>query len=290
MPTSNCKFCLCFMQYIYSCHIISFQITYESIYKIDRKEIMLTSPLSIMTVTNRIKTYTTKDSKEQERNNRYNEQIKQTNITKIENIELDNFSEASLSDRDDNVIELTDDENLIDNEKIKVGDAKITCDDNSKFDEENLVTCDDNVGFDKEKVTSDDENLNFDKEKETNDEENVKIHEVKKGVVNSPLIVYVEAENGVVKPKCVEMKEKKKTKGKRVPAWKCKVLEDKNNWKTSVLSEEDALKEFRARAEDKKYLAAAFKCKDCLKGFSKKDMLDRHVQLRHIEVKYQYFV
>ncbi|XP_052748547.1 zinc finger protein 658B-like isoform X2 [Galleria mellonella] len=61
---------------------------------------------------------------------------------------------------------------------------------------------------------------------------------------------------------------------------KMNILEGKN-WKKITLSEEEAQKEFNARSEDRKYIAAAFKCTDCYKGFSKDEMLNRHRQLRH---------
>lgn len=56
-------------------------------------------------------------------------------------------------------------------------------------------------------------------------------------------------------------------------------------WEKFNLTEEEAIKEFRAKAEDSKYLDAAYKCTDCFRGFSKQDMLKRHVKLRHNEVK-----
>ncbi|KAI8432965.1 hypothetical protein MSG28_013852 [Choristoneura fumiferana] len=58
---------------------------------------------------------------------------------------------------------------------------------------------------------------------------------------------------------------------------------DASNWKKYRLTEEEAVKEFRYRSDDPKYLKANHKCKDCFKGFSKKDMLQRHLQLRHGE-------
>lgn len=45
-----------------------------------------------------------------------------------------------------------------------------------------------------------------------------------------------------------------------------------------------SLQEFRAKAYDEKYTAAAYKCTDCLKGFSEEDMLKRHIKIRHSEV------
>lgn len=45
-----------------------------------------------------------------------------------------------------------------------------------------------------------------------------------------------------------------------------------------------SLQEFRAKSYDEKYTAAAYKCTDCLKGFSEEDMLKRHIKIRHSEV------
>lgn len=59
---------------------------------------------------------------------------------------------------------------------------------------------------------------------------------------------------------------------------------DANNWKKYKLSKEEAVREFKAKCEDLKYLKANFKCTDCYKGFSKEKMLNRHIQLRHSEV------
>ncbi|CAH0596876.1 unnamed protein product [Chrysodeixis includens] len=56
-----------------------------------------------------------------------------------------------------------------------------------------------------------------------------------------------------------------------------------NHWLKINLNEEEALDEFRARAQDLKYLSAAYKCEFCFKGFSKEDMLNRHRELRHSE-------
>lgn len=59
---------------------------------------------------------------------------------------------------------------------------------------------------------------------------------------------------------------------------------DPNNWLKINLTEEEADAEFKARGQHKRYLNAQYKCTDCLKGFSKEDMLKRHAKLRHSEV------
>ncbi|XP_075985566.1 uncharacterized protein LOC142982767 [Anticarsia gemmatalis] len=213
-------------------------ITYELVYKIDREETMLKSPLTSISTSDRLKTYTAKHDTEDDKID-----------TKIENIELDFFSDASLSDREDIEIKQFD-EKTSDEEKIKIVEINSIIEDNmnNKDDKSNL-----NV------LTVD------------NDEQ-----------IGSPMAVYVQAENGILKTGN-EVIKSSKSKGKKVDKMKPNPLKDETKWKVTVLSEEDALKEFRAKAEDKKYLDAAFSCKDCFKGFSKKDMLDRHRQLRHVE-------
>lgn len=59
---------------------------------------------------------------------------------------------------------------------------------------------------------------------------------------------------------------------------------DPNNWLKINLTEEEAEAEFKSRGTHKRYLNAQYKCTDCLKGFSKEDMLKRHAKLRHSEV------
>ncbi|XP_052741689.1 zinc finger protein 431 isoform X2 [Bicyclus anynana] len=58
-------------------------------------------------------------------------------------------------------------------------------------------------------------------------------------------------------------------------------LLNSKHWSKKRLSEEEAIKEFRQRAESEKYMIAAFKCTDCFKGFSKEEMLKRHRKLTH---------
>uniref|UniRef100_A0A2A4K524 Uncharacterized protein n=1 Tax=Heliothis virescens TaxID=7102 RepID=A0A2A4K524_HELVI len=201
-------------------------ISYESIYKVDREKTMLISPVTVATFTDRIKTYMTKDSTE-------SDEIfePEKKVEKIENIELDYFSETSMTGDQDQILDFDE--------------VKIIQDIEDAFDEENIK-------------------LDTDKDMET----------------FSPSAVYVDGEKAIMKIKCEEIKEKK-TAGR--DKWYSRNVLNNGHWKKFTLSEEEALKNFRARAQDKKYLNAAYKCTDCFKGFSKKDMLDRHTQLRHIK-------
>lgn len=211
---------------------LQLQITYETIYKVDRNKTMIISPLTVVNFTDRIKTYITKDSIETDSTENFDTEKK---VEKIENIELDYFSDPSMTgDHDDPMLD-----------------------------------------FVKEKMIEDLE-VHFEEEK-------IKVDSEKDIEPFSPSAVYVGGEKGIMKIECEEINEK--TNGGK-DTWirgTSKVL-DKLHWKRFTLSEEEAVKNFRARAEDKKYKDAAYKCTDCFKGFSKKDMLDRHIQLRHVKV------
>lgn len=67
-----------------------------------------------------------------------------------------------------------------------------------------------------------------------------------------------------------------------------KCLSD-SNWHKYTLTEEDAVKEFCARAQSSGYLRAGYKCTDCYKGFSQEEMLIRHLHLRHDQVMFVFF-
>ncbi|XP_026728038.1 zinc finger protein 846-like [Trichoplusia ni] len=212
-------------------------ITYEAIYKIDRKDTMLQSPVQVVTFTDHIKTYFTTDS--QEVVNFDEDKI-------IEKIEANYFSDTSLTDGEDPV-------DFLHNEKIFEADI---------FDEKKKLDKDTTVEENAEKIET----------------------EVLKDLepIFSPKAVYVDSEKGLIDVKCENLKNKKDKNSKNWIKSLHKVL-DENNWKIYVLTEEEALKNFRARAEDTKYVNAPFKCKDCFKWFTKKDILNRHIMLRHVE-------
>ncbi|CAH0760090.1 unnamed protein product [Diatraea saccharalis] len=79
--------------------------------------------------------------------------------------------------------------------------------------------------------------------------------------------------------------ERKNVEFTKAKGGKPKVLKflDSGFWKKSFLTDEEAMAEFQAKAQDRKYLRAAFKCTDCYRGFSQKSMLERHIPLKHGE-------
>ncbi|XP_030024386.2 zinc finger protein 345 isoform X1 [Manduca sexta] len=87
-----------------------------------------------------------------------------------------------------------------------------------------------------------------------------------------------------------DTKSKKRREGKKLKveekfrqSWHKKQELDSKHWQKFSLSEEEAIKEFKARAQDPKYINAIHRCMGCLKGFSKEDMMKRHIKLRHCE-------
>lgn len=62
-------------------------------------------------------------------------------------------------------------------------------------------------------------------------------------------------------------------------------------WKKISLTEEEAVREFKRREFDNDYyLKAKYKCESCFKGFSKNDMLVRHLKHWHDEVRFLYIL
>ncbi|CAH2057396.1 unnamed protein product, partial [Iphiclides podalirius] len=101
-------------------------------------------------------------------------------------------------------------------------------------------------------------------------------------VPSSPIMIFKDIEKNCIRLKNDTIRERYKSTSGDESNLREKLL-DSNNWKVFNLTEEEALKEFRLRAEDKKYLSASYKCRDCFRGFSKESMLRCHIQLKHSE-------
>ncbi|XP_049879928.1 zinc finger protein 729-like [Pectinophora gossypiella] len=232
-------------------------ITYEAIYKIDRALRQLKSPLEILTVTKRVKTYVTTDIAEasnSESESIHAEDEKEINIKDIEDCKDVFLDEGSIAD--DN----------FDSECIAIDE-----------DSKNILLANDvSTEVDKKMDFFINNSQTRRKDKET--------------PIPSPKTVFVDIKKDVITLKNEPFKERKRYAGefglkKQNPKQTKKRTRylDSENWKKYTLSEEDAVKEFQMKAKSPKYDSAAFKCGDCYKGFSKEDMLKRHKQLRHSE-------
>lgn len=279
------------------------QISLRSLRYVEKQN-NLQSSLSILTVNHRVKTYVVK-SKEKPR------------LDKTEPIECD-VDTASLSDYDDylnaeneekipplpELVDVTkkiegDEENK-DAEIVKV-DVDVYVDEKTDGDDEtlNIEHKEIKINNDEEKITDTTNTIEIEKifteeEKLECNEEKVFVNEIKISMDEEEQFVERKKNKVTLKRKRNVKDNKKKEKGndvdtnkkaKKFEVTKKKKTElDPKNWLKYNLSEEEAIEEFKARAQHTRFISAEFKCNDCLKGFSKEDMLNRHIKLRHIEV------
>ncbi|KAM3958172.1 uncharacterized protein ACR2FA_007815 [Aphomia sociella] len=236
-------------------------ITYEAVYKIDRKSRCLNSTLDILTVCkNKVKTYFIKGSPNDD------PQSDDDNETLEQAIEEDYMPDDSYTDHND------PDYDPVDNDS----------DYNMETVEENIH----NVIEDKKL-----EEVEIKFNVINNEKEDVK-------ACCSPTTVFIDDKKEIIQMKSEEIKVRRKSGAIAITPNKKRYSFKTNNkntnkldgkfWKKITLNEEEAVKEFRARSENRKYIAAAFKCTDCFKGFSKQEMLNRHRQLRHNETSYHF--
>lgn len=109
----------------------------------------------------------------------------------------------------------------------------------------------------------------------SSDDENIFLNIIKKAVNGENQLVFLD---GVKDPIIDKTKPKKFMKRK-------KEYLSMEYWKKYRLTEEEAIVEFKRKELSDKYLKANYKCHNCLKGFSKLEMLMRHVKLKHDEVR-----
>lgn len=256
--------------------ILNLQITKRAVRNLDRKTQNLLTPIGIITVSKRVKTTLIRNS----------DKLK---IQEREPIEID---VGSLSD--DGTFENAVDESKerleeVEIEKIDIKEQKekvekVETDAIEVIEEKALPTekileiekvfTDDEIQSDDEKVFVDDIKIMTDDDEEYEPEPEPEPRNTRKRKTRSSgNSKKKKAKETVPKEKKFAVKTTKKTEM------------DPNNWLKINLTEEEADAEFKARGQHKRYLNAQFKCTQCLKGFSKEDMLKRHDKLRHCEVR-----
>ncbi|KAG6449632.1 hypothetical protein O3G_MSEX006141 [Manduca sexta] len=181
-------------------------ITYEAIYKIDRQNTNLESPLSVVTLSDKVKGY---------------------NIKEVDLSSVKHEIKERHTDDFDLYSDYSNDKDLLINENVEKSKER-----DAPYSPVAMV-----VDEKRESILKYEE---YKKRKRSRDDDDEPNRKMKKGL-------------------------------------------DLSNWKVYSLTEEQALEEFRARAEHPKYLAARYKCSECFKGFSKKEMLERHTKKRHFE-------
>ncbi|XP_052748533.1 zinc finger protein 569-like isoform X2 [Galleria mellonella] len=255
-------------------------ITYEAVYKVDRKSINLCSALDIITVsTAQVKTYFINESNNDNQSNLKESNDEQFNI---KNNDDQARLKKNISD-DENEIEAVDDDCVHDDSYSDHHDP-----DNDPVDND----IDHNLEIDENINETEDKKIELELEIVNEEKVDVKLP-------CSPINVFVDDKKDIVQIKSEEIKVKKRktstiaiTPNKK--KYSFKAIDKKTNilegehWRKISLDEEEAIKEFRARSEDPKYIAAAFKCTDCFKGFSKQEMLNRHKHLRHNEISHSF--
>ncbi|XP_004922518.1 oocyte zinc finger protein XlCOF6 isoform X1 [Bombyx mori] len=264
--------------------LIKGSLTYTSVNRIDREKKNLKSNLGIVIANERVKTQVIRH-----RSSNY-----ETRVPEIEKIEIDSQSDYSdVQERNNSDYDI--DETAV--EEVVVEDKKnlelvftdnviplLNEQEDKVFTEPLLV---DEKVDDEPIQPIEDPSLKIEEDKFSSDDE--VLIKIKKPVIEKRVTRKKKSDcikNGkeikkklFKKPKKVEDMETEKFKAETKRA---NYLNPKN-WLTVYLSEEEAEKSFKAKAEDPKFLKSPFRCYQCYKGFSKQDMLDRHTKLRHSE-------
>ncbi|XP_063897506.1 zinc finger protein 43 isoform X1 [Helicoverpa armigera] len=250
-------------------------LTKKSVRKIDRESKNLHTPISIITINKRVKTCVVKTSAKLKFSERVPLEVDVGSLSDDGDFGDDNYEDSKehlVEEVDIEKIDIKENkEDNIEPEKIEK-DKPFDIDLEEKIPTEKIFEID--KGFSDDDMPSDNEKVFVDDIKIiTEDEEEFEVKEPvkKKRTRNGGNSKKKKAKETIPKEKKFAVKTTKKAEM------------DPNNWLKINLTEEEADAEFKARGQHKRYLNAQYKCTDCLKGFSKEDMLKRHTKLRHSE-------
>ncbi|KAJ8710875.1 hypothetical protein PYW08_009390 [Mythimna loreyi] len=258
------------------------KLSIRAVKKLDRKSKNLLTPLSIIKVSKRVRTCVVKTTAKLKLSTRNPVEVDVASLSDdgdfFDNDDpTDDNKEHLVEEIDIEKIDIKEkkEEDFIDLEKIeKDKDTELVEDIEPKIQPTENVTLDidkvfsdDDMPSDSEKVFVDDIKIVSESDSESEPKEPVK----KKRTRNGGNSKKKKAKDTIPKEKKFAVKTTKKAEM------------DPNNWLKINLTEEEAEAEFKSRGTHKRYLNAHYKCTDCLKGFSKEDMLRRHEKLRHSE-------
>ncbi|XP_047035529.1 zinc finger protein 260-like isoform X2 [Helicoverpa zea] len=250
-------------------------LTKKSVRNIDRESKNLHTPISIITINKRVKTCVVKTSAKLKLSERVPLEVDVGSLSDDGDFGDDNYEDSKehlVEEIDIEKIDIKENkEDNIELEKIEK-DKPFEIDLEEKIPTEKIFEID--KGFSDDDMPSDNEKVFVDDIKIiTEDEEEFEVKEPvkKKRTRNGGNSKKKKAKETIPKEKKFAVKTTKKAEM------------DPNNWLKINLTEEEADAEFKARGQHKRYLNAQYKCTDCLKGFSKEDMLKRHTKLRHSE-------
>lgn len=123
-----------------------------------------------------------------------------------------------------------------------------------------------------------DNNVSMDVGNASSDDENTFLDIVKRAVNGENQLVFLDG----VKEEPIT--DSNKAKPRKFTQRKKEYL-SMEYWKKYRLSEEEANATFSRKEHSDKYVKANYKCHNCFKGFSKLEMLMRHVKMKHDEVR-----
>ncbi|CAH0596873.1 unnamed protein product [Chrysodeixis includens] len=247
-------------------------ITKRAVRSLDRITQNLHTPLDIINVSKRVKTTIVKTTAKLKLHDRQPEEVD------VGSLSDDGPFEDAIEDSKEHLeeveiekIEIKEQKEKVEKEETNEIEIEISKPAEQILEIEKVFT-DDEIQSDDEKVFVDDIKVMTDDDEEYEPEPEPERKSTRKRKTRSSgNSKKKKAKETIPKEKKFAVKTTKKTEM------------DPNNWLKINLTEEEADAEFKARGQHKRYLNAQFKCTQCLKGFSKEDMLKRHDKLRHCE-------
>ncbi|XP_075985258.1 uncharacterized protein LOC142982576 isoform X2 [Anticarsia gemmatalis] len=267
-------------------------VTLKTLSQINNASNKLESPLDILTISKRVKTYTVirKPDISEEQTQQEKQKIDQSTENEINLVNLveDNYSEDEIMNFDEEYISCDDEKVNCDEEKTTCDKLKINIEEQNKDILEKLHNDWDNTF-----TESDDEKLIHKQDKNNIKTEDCTLPSMAT-IPNDNTDTNIPTESSKTKKKdSTKINKRKKQPVKSKSSVKTKSMYIKQKWKhldpkfwlKITFTEEEAMDNFKAKANDPKYLSAAYRCDKCYKGFSTLDIYTRHMRMLHCETR-----